>query len=187
MDLTKLKELIKYIAVKSSDDIFFGRTKLFKLVFFSDFNHYRHYGYSITGESYHKEPNGPVSNHAKKALNELISAGSIIEQRFDVYGRDQMKPICNAEPDLGRFSKEEILSIEDVLDSYKSMTASRLSDLSHDVVPAWDQRDLGEEIPLSVSLMAPIDDDDDIEAVGKDVLNKLRSNKIRADAVSSRI
>lgn len=185
IDLSKLKELIKYISSKSSEDIFFGRVKLFKLVFFADFNAYRRTGQTITGESYHKEPNGPVSNHIRKAFKELLRDGEMEEMKCDIFGRNQFKPICKNYPDLNPFSKEEIISIEDVVDSYKSLTGAQISELSHDSIPAWENRENGEDIPVSLSLMAPVEEEEELTAIGLDVLDKLNRNEIDTNAFSS--
>lgn len=53
----KLLEAIKYFAAHTS---YCGLTKLFKLLFFLDFDHYRETGRSVTGLKYEAWPMGPV-------------------------------------------------------------------------------------------------------------------------------
>ncbi len=58
-DITTYKTLvgIKYFVEKTQH---VGRTKLFKLLYFWDFIHFKKYGFSVTGFTYYTFPFGPV-------------------------------------------------------------------------------------------------------------------------------
>lgn len=56
-DREKLLEAIKYFAAHTK---YCGLTKLFKLLFFLDFDHFRETGRSVTGLTYQAWPMGPV-------------------------------------------------------------------------------------------------------------------------------
>lgn len=185
----KLKDLILYISFKSSDDIFFGRIKLFKLIFFIDFTAYRRLGETITGETYHKEPCGPVGDTIRDAFHELIQIQELTEMVSDVYGREQYKPISKTTPNLDVFSKEEILVIEDVIDSYRNLNASQLSELSHSRIPAWEKIENRAPIPVSISLMCPTDEmeKDDLAQIGKELKNKMDKGELDTNALPSPI
>lgn len=56
-DREKLLEAIKYFAANTK---YCGLTKLFKLLFFLDFDHFRETGRSVTGLTYQAWPMGPI-------------------------------------------------------------------------------------------------------------------------------
>jgi hypothetical protein len=66
----KLKQLIHYIIHKCQDKPDFGKTVLYKLMYFSDFNHYEIYEKLITDETYIKKQYGPVPSHFNKCYTE---------------------------------------------------------------------------------------------------------------------
>ena len=61
-NMEKLRELILYICRASESDEAFGKVKLNKLLFFSDFSAYVDLGQSITRQDYKKLKQGPVPN-----------------------------------------------------------------------------------------------------------------------------
>ena len=69
MNITDIKLIngIKYF-IKNTKNI--GRTKLFKLLYFWDFIHFKRYGTSVTGLNYFAYPFGPVP---KKLYDEISS------------------------------------------------------------------------------------------------------------------
>src|SRR5437868_14530692 len=67
----KLAELILYIAERSEHDKEFGKTKLLKLIAYSDFGAYQRLGRPITGAHYRKLPHGPAPREAPETLEIL--------------------------------------------------------------------------------------------------------------------
>lgn len=68
-----------------------GKTKLLKLLFFSDFGHMKRYGRPIIGDTYFKLPLGPVPTLAKDLLTALENS-----QEEDDWGKGIMKKLSQA-------------------------------------------------------------------------------------------
>lgn len=151
-DEDKLKDLILYIAFKSNDDSYFGKTKLNKILFFSDFLYYRHYGKAITGAKYIKNKYGPTVKHLDTTLRDLKTAYKAVMQNFIVFGYDQKKLIAIDKVDLSRFDAQEISFVDQIISELRGDTANRVSKLSHEFA-AWKILDFGDEIPYSLALV----------------------------------
>jgi hypothetical protein len=148
----KLKELILFIASRSQDDPRFGSTKLNKLLFFADFLAYAKLGRAITGHPYFRLPNGPAPQAMVPIREEMIEERSLAIQDRDHYGRNQKVPIALREPDLTKFSAQEIAVVTDVLIAYRKDNAKALSELSHRF-DGWKLAEDREVIPYEVTLV----------------------------------
>jgi hypothetical protein len=159
----KLKELILYIAERSADDAFFGAVKLNKILFYSDFFAYGHFGRPITGQPYFRLPHGPAPRRLLPVKEEMIRAGDIVEspvQRY-VYQQKRIVPLRSA--NLESFTAEELELVQEVIDALRSHTAEMASQLSHDFI-GWKLVEDGEEIPYeTVFLSDTVPDDEHLE------------------------
>ena len=126
-----------------------GRTVLYKLCYFSDFDFYELNERSITGMRYHKLTHGPAPLGFDAAMTDLEARGLAREERIDnddgKYPRYKYHLLKEADPE-GTFSREEIDMMDWVFDRYGKMTAVALSDLSHQDIP-WKITEDREEIP----------------------------------------
>ncbi len=110
-----------------------GKTKLCKLLFYSDFKHFQKYTVSITGASYVHLPYGPVPDeyelyyaaliNDEKALNKQIiyHTADMIEERFT----------SQKEPDMSLFCESELKILASVKEHFKGCGARDISDYSH--------------------------------------------------------
>lgn len=73
----KFKEVLHYIINDCGTKKNVGKTVLYKLLYFSDFNFFELYEKSMTNESYRKLPRGPAPIHFDVAVKELIDEGKI--------------------------------------------------------------------------------------------------------------
>jgi len=67
----KLSEMVHYIIYKCGKNTNFGKTVLYKLLYFSDFNHYKKNNKSITNEEYRKIEFGPAPVHIAIIIDKL--------------------------------------------------------------------------------------------------------------------
>jgi uncharacterized phage-associated protein len=157
----KLRELILYIAAKSEGDPSFGRTKLAKILFFSDFLAYAQSGLSITGASYEKYPQGPFTKAIYEAESELERSGAANVARQFSYVYSQYRVVPLRRPNLSRFGGEEIAIVDAVIESFRDLNASALSEISH-LHPGWQAARDFEEIPYNTVFLsaAPLTEDD---------------------------
>jgi len=160
----KFRELLLYIAQRSSDDPLYGATKLNKLLFYCDFLAYGQLGRSLTGARYQKLPHGPAPRQLIPVQRELEQEGAVRIQVRQFFNQIQKRPIALRPPDLSLFSGEEIALVNMLLEVLHRYNASEVSALSH-LESGWQLVDDGEDIPYeTVFLAAPTLTPDDIEA-----------------------
>lgn len=81
VNLRKLKQLIMFFAHEDAVKPL-GKTKLLKLLYFTDVTHIRAVGEPITGAEYSKFPYGPVPTQGDFALKELQLHSSSAKSTF---------------------------------------------------------------------------------------------------------
>lgn len=144
----KLEELILYISSKCAGDSRYGRTKLSKILFYSDFLFFYKHLKPITGTDYIHVPQGPMPDNFRSIL-ESMEGSDIAEAVFQVGGYTQKKIVPLREPDLSLFEPEMIAHVDSVIEKVAgetSLTATQLSDLSHKTM-GWRVTEDGEKIP----------------------------------------
>lgn len=142
----KFIELVLYVSERSETDPKFGETKLNKLLFYADFLAYRDLGRSITGARYQKLRFGPAAVAMKPIQDELIEKQQLVIRPGIRGGHEQKKPIALRDPDLSKFSGEEIALVDGVMKAFWDLDATQVSDLSHHEI-GWRLGHLGEDIP----------------------------------------
>lgn len=134
-DEEKFKELVVYIARMCQDDIYFGATKLNKILFFSDFISYRMQGKPITGAEYFALDWGPVPTAYKRIRDEMVGKDIIVQKFFR-----QQRTLALREANLEKFSPEEISIVHSVIDALRDKDSEAVSLLSHGMLgwkAAW--------------------------------------------------
>lgn len=141
----KLKELVCYISEKCSTDPTFGKTKLFKILYFSDFLHYAYFGTPITGVPYVRLPNGPVPRSIDRILKKMDGHDVEIE-RPNYFGYEQHKIIPSRKADLDSYFKAGHISlIDEVIKALWGKSAKQVSKMTH--TRAWRIAKKGGVIP----------------------------------------
>lgn len=142
----KLEELILYISRKSENDIYFGKTKLNKILFTIDFNFYGMTGKSVSGEVYVHREHGPVPQRMKTILDRMLSEKRIEIQDNLLYSQKQQRVIAKENPDLSKFTEDELRFIDVCIETLKNYTGTQLSEWTHTLRP-WLNTLNEEEIP----------------------------------------
>lgn len=150
----KLEELILYLAEQSEEDPGFSDTKLNKLLFFADFRAYEELGKPITGHRYQKLPYGPAPVALLPVVGRMESSGSCERYERRYHGRTQRRLRPLRSPDLDRFTAEEIRLIDEVVEEFRDLNASQISELSHRL-PGWQAVGMQEEIPYPTIFVLP--------------------------------
>ena len=122
-----------------------GKTVLYKMLYFADFDFYELNEISITGEKYFKLSRGPAPSDFDIAISNLMSSGKVRGLDSKYKGYPQIKFISLCEPDLDMLNANELKIIERVINKLSNMTASQVSSYSHGDMP-WKATDDGEEI-----------------------------------------
>lgn len=152
----KLIEAVKFFSLHTRK---LGKTKLYKLLYFLDFTHFRDTGRPVTGLDYFAWPMGPVP----VTLHEELP-----EPRDDWNGNCNFKLIpvgtgemltVNAESDFSpqHFSKRELRIMQALADEFRTATAEEMVERTHLENLPWHQiyeveKRRQEQIPYSMSL-----------------------------------
>lgn len=141
----KEKELLHYIIHKCGHLENVGKTVLFKLLYFSDFDNYELHEKSITGETYVKLPMGPAPRHFDALITELKKENKIQQIVVDFKGKEQQKFLCIQQPELNHLSAEELQVVDRTIRKLSAMTATQISSYSHGDMP-WKSANENEEL-----------------------------------------
>jgi uncharacterized phage-associated protein len=131
VNLRKLMQLIVFFAHHEAVKPL-GKTKLFKLLYFTDVTHMRTVGEPITGAEYLKYPYGPVPVQGDFALKELQKHRLVSQKRVQMSNERFMREVTALQmPDMTMFTEQEMRTIQRVIQQYGEDTASVLSWKSH--------------------------------------------------------
>jgi len=131
----KFKQVLHYVISKCGTKPNVGKTVLYKLLYFSDFNYYETYETPMTGESYAKLPRGPAPIHFDFIIDELEEEDKIHHFIGDFMGYPQKKYKSTAPPNLSLLNDAEKIVVEKVLDTCSHMNATEISNYSHKDLP----------------------------------------------------
>jgi uncharacterized phage-associated protein len=139
--------------------------KLFKLLNFADFEHFRQTGRTITGLYYRALPQGPVPTAlyeeikagGKKDLKAAVGLFEIKDDITDALLRRDLKPL--APFDKKWFSKRELNVLARVAEFFSELSAADMSEFSHADKRPWastydNGKGTGHLIPSELALKA---------------------------------
>lgn len=141
----KFEEMILLVARASERDLYFGATKLNKILFYIDFAQYRRHHRSISGQMYEKQEFGPVPRGLVATVEAMSRRGLCSWAERELGGYRQKRLLALREPDVSLFSGEEIQLVHQVVDDLRDLTGKEVSDLSHRFI-GWCAAEYGEEI-----------------------------------------
>ena len=127
----KLRELILYIAHKSKTDPRCGAVKLNKLLYYADFTAYRLLGRSITGAEYQHLQEGPAPRRGLPAQERLKRDGAIEMAYKPSLVGEPIHIIVPKRKPYPIFSKQEKEIVNRIIEEFKDLTGSELSERSH--------------------------------------------------------
>lgn len=134
-DLGKYKAVVHYIISKCGSKDNVGRTVLYKLLYFSDFNYYELNEVSITGEKYIKKHRGPVPIHFIDVADELESEGKISIHKEDDSNHFMFKYSSVSNPDISLLKNDELDLIDGIIDDLSDLYSNEISEYSHGDLP----------------------------------------------------
>lgn len=137
-DMNKVANLITFFCEHSNN---LYKTKLNKLLFYSDFINFQNTGYSITGLSYKAIPYGPVPSEYERLYTRLSDDQKIaVEPKYinDVCAEEFLS-LSQFNIDL--FEPEELESIKYVLKKLGKLNTKKVVDISHKE-KAWTENEV---------------------------------------------
>lgn len=135
-DLQKFINAVLFFAYREVKH--FGITKLNKLLYYSDFEHYRLYGRPILGDHYIRMEHGPVpeTSYAIFNANFLDGQDTSLKDVFEVrsthyFSFNEKTIVPKGKLDLSVFSQSELEVMGRVADQWKDASAREIRDKSH--------------------------------------------------------
>jgi uncharacterized phage-associated protein len=143
MTQTELKILngIKYF-IGNTNNV--GKTKLFKLLYFWDFEHFKRTGYTITGYQYFTFPNGPVPLNLYEGIND-DSVPEFLSEDITIVKEDcgtftMHKFVAKGKAfDENSMTPKEKKTLMEVAEIFKETSAKDMTKISHWKNSPWDK------------------------------------------------
>jgi len=136
-----------------------GKTKLFKLLYFLDFIHFRETGKSVTGLNYYAWDKGPVPqdlfHELKQPDKDLKEAIALLKQSEDE--DDKLCRVIARKPfDPKYFTKREMRLMERLSFIFKDALAKDMVEITHLTGTPWDktmrEKGAGKRIDYSLAI-----------------------------------
>jgi hypothetical protein len=153
-DPDRFDELVLYIAQRTQQTRDFGRIKLAKVLFYSDFTAYRETGASLTGATYIRLPKGPFPRELD-AAEKRLEQNHRVRLAYDV-GEYEEKRIVPLEPQgsaAAVFEAWQLDFVRSMIADIAAGTARRASDRSHEHAGWIVVERTGAEIPYAAAFV----------------------------------
>ena len=131
----KFKEVLLYILNRVGAKPNVGRTVIYKLLYFMDFDYYEQYEEQLIGARYQKNQYGPTPMEFTKIVQGMERGGDLTEVKNKYFERFQTKYLARRAPDLSVLSGRELQVIDDVLCRLSDKNGTEISEYSHKDVP----------------------------------------------------
>jgi hypothetical protein len=142
----RVEKAVHYVIART-DPAELGSVKLNKILWYSDLEHYRRYGQSLTGLSeYTRMPQGPMSKDISQALRRLSAAGAIHVRKVPVFDYTRHEHVALKEPNVEDFTPNQIDILNIMIDVIRKMTAEGVSEVTHDAL--WKELQNDEPMPV---------------------------------------
>lgn len=121
------------------------KTKLFKLLYYLDFIHFKRFGLSVTGFDYITMQYGPVpsrllSYFEKNDFPEEFKRSFSVEKVTDDEDKYSFKILLkNKKPDLEWFTPNELSVLEEVVEIFRDAPAKDMVEATHFHNTPWDR------------------------------------------------
>lgn len=150
----KTRELLVYIANQLQDKPNYGSTLLNKAFYFIDSVSYLKTKKPISSFSYEKQKNGPTPKPSQflGLRNQLCESGDVMIVEKERFGFTQKKLIAKRPSDNSYFSTDEIVLIDEVLQNISDISATDISEFSHQFM-AWKYAGDREALPFFTYLL----------------------------------
>ena len=131
----KLQQTILYF-LEHINNVHLGRTKLMKLLYFVDFDHYEFHGKSVTGATYRKLPHGPYPDKVEKVIARMEKTGLVreVKNQHKTYTQHRLITL-NGKFDPAKFTGAELQTLERVAADWADATAAQIEAATHREAP----------------------------------------------------
>lgn len=151
LNVKKFSNVLLYILERCAGKPNVGETLIYKLLYFSDFNHYELYEEHLTGAKYYKLPYGPVPQNLPKIIDQMIRDKSIQRIKTNYHNYKQTRYIPLRKANLQELKASEKETLDRVIEQFSDWSASAISEYAHKDIP-WLVSKEGEEINYELAL-----------------------------------
>lgn len=151
-DREKFEELVLHIAWLKRDDAHFGRLKLAKALFYTDFAAYAEEGEAITWATYEHYENGPFPPVLYDVLEDL-ERRDLVELIGDKARGGELRVRPHRKPEARRVERYQLVSARLAADRVAEHPSWRVSDMSHEH-PGWRVTNMRQRIPYRTVLIS---------------------------------
>lgn len=134
-DFRKFSEIVLFFTIHLEP----WKTKLNKLLFYTDFTHFKQTGFSMSGVPYRAIPMGPVPNNYNSIFEYLVNRAEI-EIHYTNYSDggigEQFKPSPGKTFNSELFTDYELEILEQITKRFKNTSSSEIIRISHEE-KAW--------------------------------------------------
>ena len=129
------------------------KTRLNKLLSFSDFAHFKYFGYSISGVKYAAINMGTVPDQYSLIYSLMEKEGYIKTESVNIHGNevDEFEPLKKFDESI--FSESEIDILKKVLDEFETKSTAEIMNISHKEL-AWKENEKSKSL-IDYSIYAP--------------------------------
>jgi len=150
LQVPKFKNILLYILESCAGKPNVGETVLYKLLYFSDFNHYELYEEHLTGATYRKLPFGPVPQKLDAIFQQMMDEKLLLRIKTIYHGYPQTRYLPLEKARLTELKASEKEVIDRVIDQMSDWSASSISEYSHKDMPWLASKD-GEVIDYELA------------------------------------
>ncbi len=167
----RLRQLILYIAQRCANAQYFGAIKLNKILWKADFDAYAERGVPITGREYQRLQLGPAPREMVPLRRDMMELGQIrVEVHQFAEDIEEHRTIALRDPDLSRFTDDDLKFVDQSIRYYWDMTGRETSDDSHGV--AWKTHHNGDSLYYE---LARLSDKPPSQRILRRLLNRARA------------
>jgi len=158
------KKLLNSILYFSEKVKYPSQVKIFKLLFFLDFIHFKQTGRSITNLEYYAWDFGPVPKNLwvkikNRELPEEFQQAITLETQPTQKGYESTILKARSKPDMKVFTPREKRILEELSFIFKDAKPSEMSEITHLKNSPWDKTRKEEGDEMLISYLRAIDDD----------------------------
>lgn len=185
----KLIEATKFFVANTK---YCGLIKLFKLLYFLDFTHFRQTGRSVTGLEYSALPRGPVPEDLYREIKNKHEVDGIlkVEEYLEVETENgkafrPAKITFKGKYNADFFSRRELRIMEHLAFVFKEVTAEQISDVSHLKGMPWHKTKKEHGFGAKIDYMLALDGTDEFQLPQEEILNRVAEREEIKKAFSS--
>ena len=153
---SKIKNLIHHIAHVTRNMNGFGRTKLYKVMWFFEAGQYTTTREVFSGATFVRDNFGPRLKGFESLFHELETERRIRSFNEPYYNQTIKRVVSKSPPPPGLFNQNQARDFDYWIKTIGAMTADEISEQSHDY--GWEIVSQGDEIPLSSVLAKRVRD-----------------------------